>query len=75
MSELLEALFIFSKYADHLNYPIACESGVLRILANPEKVREPDKSRLSHLGFWGDEENKCFLSRRFCLESENESLS
>ena len=75
MSELLEAFFIFSKYADHLNYPIACESGVLRILADPKRVRETDKSRLGYLGFWEDEENKCFVSSRFCLESENESLS
>jgi len=66
MKNLIEALTIFSKYAD-LEWPTHCEHDVMYIIGiTREQVSDEDHAKLEELGFiWSDSEDGCYLSFRF----------
>lgn len=66
MKDLIEALQIFSQYAD-LKFPTHCEHDVLVIVGiGKDGVSEADQKRLGELGFfWSDAEDGCWMSFRF----------
>lgn len=64
MKDLIRALTILSKYCND-DYPTNCDHDVLRVTVNPDVVTEEDKLELSVLGFYGDNDLKCFYSYRF----------
>lgn len=63
MNELIEALSIFLKYANH-SRPTHCEHDTLYIVGIEKgAVSAEDVERLDKLGFFWDEE--CFISFRY----------
>jgi hypothetical protein len=64
MSDLIEALTIFRKYADP-DSPTNCSHDVLWVGVSPELVSAEDRQRLDALGFFPSEENLGFMSFRF----------
>lgn len=65
MSDLIEALQIFVKYANPRN-PTHCEHDVLWIMdVDPDNVTPEDKKRLDELGFFINEDESCFQSHRY----------
>jgi len=55
MKKLIEALNIFLKYMENVNYPTHCEHDVLHVACDPSLVSEEDKAKLDELGFFEDE--------------------
>lgn len=65
MKDLIEALQIFSKYAE-TKYPTHCEHDVLMIMeVDEDSVTEDEAKRLDGLGFFWSEEYECWASFRF----------
>lgn len=65
MKQLIEALQILLKYGNP-THPTHCEHDVLTIAdIDPAWVSDEDKSALSELGFFVNEEEDCFQSFRF----------
>lgn len=54
MKELIEALNIFLKYMENVNYPTHCEHDVLHVACDPTAVSEEDTKKLDELGFFID---------------------
>lgn len=50
MTQLIEALQIFLKYADE-DYPTGCEHDVLYVYVDPDVVTQEDVEKLEELGF------------------------
>jgi hypothetical protein len=63
MSDLIEALTIFRKYANPHN-PTHCEHDVLTIMDVGEMTAE-DAARVKALGFFWTEDEECWQSFRF----------
>lgn len=65
MSDLIEALQIFLKYADN-QWPTHCEHDILMVVDILEDdIPEDDRDRLKILGFFWNDEYQCFASGRF----------
>lgn len=65
MSDLIEALQIFLKYANS-KYPTYCSHDTLHITeVELSAVSDEDVKRLDELGFFWDDNNECFISYRY----------
>jgi hypothetical protein len=65
MSDLIEALTIFRKYADP-HYPTHCEHDIMLVVGIKEdEVTPEDGARLDALGFFWCDEYECWASFRF----------
>lgn len=65
MNDLIEALGIFSKYAQP-EYPTQCAHDTLYVNVDPALVSGADRARLEELGFFtSGEEDRGFMSFRF----------
>ena len=63
MSDLIEALTIFRKYADP-HYPFVCEHDLLYV-HGIGRMSDEDEKRVGELGFHWDEDIECWASYRF----------
>jgi len=65
MKKLIEALTIFSKYAD-VDYPTHCEHDMLMVMdVAQESVSDTDVATLDKLGFFWNEEYDSWCSYRY----------
>lgn len=64
LTNLIEALTIFRKYADPV-YPTDCEHGEFCVLIDPALVSPEDLARLAELSFLPRTRDWCFYSSRY----------
>lgn len=66
MKELLEALNIFAKYMEDVDFPTHCEHDILYIMLTDEFAPTPEETtRLEKLGFFFASEVGCWASYKF----------
>lgn len=65
LTDLIEALTIFSKYKNHES-PTHCEHDTLMVVGiRQNDVNEADTSRLYQLGFHWSDSDDCWISFRY----------